>query len=61
MNLKKIISLLLKFVFKFALSSCEKEKVQYKNTSFAYFDTVTTIIGFETSEKEFTRVCGEAV
>ena len=61
MNLKKIISLLLIFVFVFALFSCEKEKVQYKNTSFAYFDTVTTIIGFETSEKEFTRVSGEAV
>ena len=61
MNFKKIISLLLIFVFVFALFSCEKEKVQYKNTSFAYFDTVTTIIGFETSEKEFTRVSGEAV
>lgn len=61
MNFKKIISLLLIFVFVFALFSCEKEKVQYKNTSFAYFDTVTTIIGYETSEKEFTRVSGEAV
>lgn len=61
MNLKKIISLLLIFVFIFALSSCKKEKVQYKNTSFAYFDTVTTVIGFEASEKEFTRVSGEVV
>lgn len=31
----------------------EKEKVLYKTYSFAYFDTVSTIIGYESDEKEF--------
>ncbi len=36
-------------------------KVQYKNYSFAYFDTVSTIIGFEKTQDEFAEVSNEAM
>ena len=58
----KLVSLILLVAIIFSsLSGCKKEKEQYKNTSFAYFDTVTTIIGFEKSEKEFAKVSGDAL
>lgn len=36
-------------------------KVSYKNYSFAYFDTVSTIIGFEKTQDEFAEVSNEAM
>lgn len=39
----------------------EKEKLQYKNISYNYFDTVTTIIGFEETQEEFAEVSREAL
>ena len=36
-------------------------KVSYKNMSFTYFDTVSTIIGFEKTQDEFAEVSNEAM
>ena len=65
MKLKKIISFLLILVMATGLVSCdepdEEDKVQYRNTSFAYFDTVSSIIGAETSEEKFSEVSNKAM
>lgn len=43
-----------------ALSSCTGEKREkYYAHSFDYFDTATTIIGYEKSQEEFDRVCAD--
>lgn len=62
MKLTKLTSLLLIAAILIpSLAGCKKEKVQYKNVSFAYFDTVTTIIGSETSEEKFAEVSSDAL
>ncbi len=58
--MKKIISLILVIVFcLIALTGCGKEKKLQKFTdySFDYFDTVTTIIGYEINEDTFYKNC----
>ena len=58
--MKKIISLILIFVTVLIqcsfLSSCGKLK-KFTDYSFDYFDTVTTIVGFEKTEEEFNEKC----
>lgn len=39
------------------LSGCETEKRKFTDYTFDYFDTATTIIGFEESEEEFKENC----
>jgi len=41
-----------------ALCSCEKTKEKFTTYSFDYFDTVTTIIGYESDKEEFDKVSG---
>lgn len=57
--MKKFFSLFLIFVLLFSLASCKASKnlEKYTDYSFDYFDTVTTIIGFEESEKDFNDNC----
>ena len=42
-------------------SSCKKQKTKYSEYSLDYFDTVTTITGYEESREDFERVCGEVL
>ena len=59
---KQLLSILLLICifFSFFLStSCAKEKNKYVTYSLDYFDTVTTITGYENSQEEFDQVSGE--
>ena len=49
--MKKFICLVIVFIL--CLCGCTPQKQQYKDYSFDSFDTVTTIIGFETDEATF--------
>ena len=51
------VSLVLCIVFSFC--SCEKEKNKYTAYSFDYFDTATSIVGYERTKEEFNAVCDE--
>ena len=56
---KKFIFLLLILCLIFEsslLSSCNKNKTKFSTYSFDYFDTVTSIVGYATSEEEFNSV-----
>ncbi len=55
--MKRIVCLILSLIMILGLfSGCgDKKYVKYTDYSFEYFDTVTTIIGFETSEEEFQK------
>lgn len=60
--MKKIISFLLLFSLCLCFfASCNKEKELQKFTdySFDFFDTVTTIIGYETDKTTFDKNCAE--
>lgn len=57
--MKKILSLLLVFICLF-LSSCSKkanELSKFTDYTFDYFDTVTTIIGYEKNKEDFSARC----
>lgn len=51
--MKRVLALLLVFVFLF--SGCQKKKSKFTDYTFDYFDTVSTIIGYENSEQEFKQ------
>ena len=61
--MKRLISVL--FLLAVLLCGCEKvpaetettEKTKYSDYSFDFFDTVTTIVGYEKTEEEFKAVC----
>ncbi len=55
---KKILALLLlTAIISTILTGCvDGKKTLYKSYSFSHFDTVSTILGYEKSEKEFGRV-----
>ncbi len=58
--MKKILSLILIFIISLHLvfsTGCTKKPQKYTDYSFDYFDTVTTIIGFEESEDTFKQNC----
>ena len=59
MRKKQLISaILLVVLFLSLFTGCDKhgkEKQQYKSYSYSYFDTVTTIVGFEESEEIFSQ------
>ncbi len=60
--MKRFISLILSLIFimlSFAsISSCQlQSKQKFKAYYFDYFDTATTIVGWESSQKEFDATC----
>lgn len=59
--MKKILCVALIFLLMISVFGCKAsaKKNKYTDYSFDYFDTVTTIIGYETSEEDFKAVCEE--
>lgn len=58
--MRKIISLALSAVLLISLCSCgAKEKERFTAYYFDYFDTATTIVGYEYSKEDFDAVCAE--
>lgn len=55
---KKIISLLLLACLALLFCSCEGRRKKYTSSTFEYFDTVTTVTGYASSQAEFDSVCG---
>ena len=51
--MKKVLSAVLLAISLLGLCSCAKTEKRYTATSFEYFDTVTNIVGYAASEKEF--------
>ncbi len=56
--MKRLLSLLLAAVMLIGICGCGKNKQKFTEYSFDYFDTVTTIVGFETSKDNFDKVVG---
>ena len=63
---RKLLSLLLLIVIACSIfmTGCDNEqasttKSQFKNYSFSYFDTVSTIIGYEEKGEDFGAVCAD--
>ena len=58
---KKIVCFCLVLLSIFAISGCsvQTEYEKFKKYSFDFFDTATTIIGYEKSSEEFDAVCEE--
>lgn len=42
-----------------SLTACKNTKSKYTEYYFDYFDTATTIVGYENSKEEFSAVCSE--
>lgn len=57
MFMKKVICLFLALCLSFCLFGCEKKYNKFTDYSFDYFDTATSIIGFEKDEKVFKNNC----
>ncbi len=58
--MRKMISLVISLVLLISLCSCkEKEKERFTAYYFDYFDTATTIVGYEYSKEDFDAVCAE--
>lgn len=59
--MQKFISLILviTLVTAFMLCGCDKKKEKFKDYSFDYFDTVTTIIGYENTKDVFDENCNK--
>lgn len=56
--MKKLLSLFLcMIILSASLSGCGSKKSKYTDYSFDYFDTVTTIVGYEKNENEFKSNC----
>lgn len=55
--MKKILSLTLVILLTFSLTACNKQKTKFTDYSFDYFNTVTTIVGFEKSKEDFDKNC----
>ncbi len=53
--MKKLLSLVLVICLCLPLASCLGAKKKFSAYSFDYFDTVTSIVGYESSEAEFNR------
>lgn len=58
--MKKIVCLSLAFALIVTFfSGCEKKATKFTTYSFDYFDTVTTIVGYEKTQEEFDAKCKE--
>lgn len=59
---KRIITIFLLTAFLFSsslLTSCQKEKEKFSSYSFDYFDTVTSITGYEETKEDFDKISQE--
>ena len=57
-----ILFVVLSMLLPYTLAGCtEPERISYKTYSFAYFDTISTIIGYEASEEEFGKTSGRVL
>ena len=57
-----ILFIVLSMLLPYTLVGCtEPERISYKTYSFAYFDTISTIIGYEANEEDFGETSGEAL
>ena len=61
MDLKKLFCIFIVVILMFSVfAGCNKSKKQkFTDYSFDYFDTVTTIVGFEKNEADFEAVCSK--
>lgn len=57
--MKKIFTLFLILLLCFSLVCCKAKFQKFTDYSFDTFDTVTTIIGFETKKEEFDKNCNK--
>ena len=56
--MKKYLSIFIIFVLLLSTTcACKREKQKFTDYSFDFFDTVTTIIGFEENEETFKQNC----
>lgn len=57
--MKRILSLLLAAALTLSMTSCAKEKQKFSAHYFDWFDTVTSITGYEYTQADFDKVCDE--
>ena len=60
--MKKALALILSLILLLSaslLTSCAEKKEKFSSYSFDYFDTVTTITGYEKSQEDFDKVSNE--
>ncbi len=55
--MKKIICIMLSVIVLLSVSACRSKTKKYTDYSFDYFDTVTTIVGYEKNEENFKKNC----
>ncbi len=55
--MKKIICVILCFLSIIGLCGCETKLQKFEDVSFDYFDTITSIVGYETQRKSFDQNC----
>ncbi len=55
--IRKITCLLLSITIIFCFSSCKSEKQKFTKTFIEYFDTASTVVGYEFDEEEFNKTC----
>ncbi len=55
--MKRILPLLLAVVLALSMTSCAKEKQKFSAHYFDWFDTVTTVTGYEYTQADFDEVC----
>ncbi len=57
--MRKIIYLIISVILLISLCSCKKNYEKFTAYYFDYFDTHTTIVGYEADQEEFDAVCEE--
>ena len=58
--MKRFIAFVIVFCLALTMTGCKNDgKIKYTEYSFDYFDTATTIVGYEKTEGEFNAVCDE--
>ncbi len=58
--MKRFIAFVIVFCLALTMTGCKNNgKIKYTEYSFDYFDTATTIVGYEKTEAEFDAVCEE--
>lgn len=57
--MRRIIAFLLMAAMLLSFSACARKKTKYTDYSFDFFDTATTIVGYEQSKEDFDRTCAQ--
>ncbi len=57
--MKRFTAIITVICLMLCLNGCKEEKTKYTDYSFDYFDTATSIVGYETSKEAFDAVCSE--